>query len=191
MRTASHCLGGPVEVDETCIGGLERNKHADKKLNAGRGGVGKSIVVGVKDRETKRIDAEVIPDTRVSTLQGFVEDRTEQEAQLCTDDGKGHVGMDRPHESVNHSAGESVREQAHTNGVECFWSMLERAHKGTFHTFSKKHLNRYVTEFEGRHNARDADAVDQMDGIVAAMVGKQLTCEQLIAGNGLPAGARQ
>ena len=69
--------------------------------------------------------------------------------------------------------------------------MLKRAHKGTFYKFSKKHLDRYVTEFEGRHNARDADTVDQMDGIVAGMVGKQLTYEQLIAANGLPAGARQ
>lgn len=84
-----------------------------------------------------------------------------------------------------------VREQAHTNGVESFWSILKRAHKGTFHKFSKKHLDRYVKEFEGRHNARDADSVDQMDGIVAGKVGKQLTYEHLIAVNGLPAGARR
>ena len=69
--------------------------------------------------------------------------------------------------------------------------MQERAHKGAFHKFSKKLINRYVTEFESRQNARDADTVDQMDGIVAGTVGKQLTYEQQIAANGLPAGTRQ
>ena len=58
------------------------------------------------------------------------------------------------HESVRHGTGEYVKEMAHTNGIESFWSMLKRAHKGTFHKISPKHLDRYVQEFAGRHNIR-------------------------------------
>ena len=94
------------------------------------------------------------------------------------------------HEAVNHSVGEYVREMASTNGMESFWSMLKRGHQGIYHKFSPKHLDRYVTEFAGRHNDREADTVDQMAGIVAGMVGKRLTYAELIADNGLDSGAR-
>ena len=68
--------------------------------------------------------------------------------------------------------------------------MLKRGHQGIYHKFSPKHLDRYVTEFAGRHNKREADTVDQMTGIVAGVVGKRLTYADLIADNGLDSGAR-
>ena len=190
FETTGQIFGGPAEADETFIGGLEKNKHKDKKLNAGRGGVGKAIVAGVKDRESGRVVSKVVPDTTAKTLQGFVEDHTEETAQVYTDDGRGYVGIDRAHESVNHSAGEYARDMAHTNGIESFWATLERGHKGTFHKFSRKHLQRYVDEFSGRHNTRNADTLAQMRGVVSGMVGKELTYDQLIADNGLSSGAR-
>lgn len=94
-------------------------------------------------------------------------------------------------ESVKHSAGEYVRDDGvSTNGMESFWSMLKRGHAGTFHKISPKHMDRYVQEFVGRHNIRDADTIAQMSGIVAGMEGKRLTYEALIADNGLSSGAR-
>ena len=69
----------------------------------------------------------------------------------------------------------------HTNGVESFWSLLKRAHKGTFHKISPKHMQRYVTEFSGRHNVRDADTIDQMIDVAAGLIGKRLMYRDLIA----------
>ncbi|MYA89099.1 MAG: IS1595 family transposase [Boseongicola sp. SB0662_bin_57] len=181
---------GPVESDETFIGCLEENKHKSRKLNAGRGGVGKAVVAGVKDRETSQVVAKAIPDTTAKTLQGFVEDRTEGAVQVCTDGGRGCVGIDGAHESVNHGAGAHVRDMAHTNGVKPFWAALERSHKGTFHKFSRKHLRRRVDEFAGRHNARNADTVDQTGRTAASIDGKRLAYRTLRADNGLLSAAR-
>ena len=69
----------------------------------------------------------------------------------------------------------------HVNGIESFWSMLKRAHKGTFHKISKKHLHRYVNEFAGRHNIRPLDTLDQMAAIVRGMDQKRLRYADLIA----------
>ena len=95
-----------------------------------------------------------------------------------------------PHDTVTHSVKEYVRGQVHTHGIESFWSMLKRGFAGTYHKMSPKHLDRYVTEFAGRHNDRENDTIDQMGHIVEGMGGKRLTYEQLIAPNGLSSGAR-
>ena len=94
------------------------------------------------------------------------------------------------HETVKHSVSEYVRGKAHTNGVESFWSMLKRAHEGTFHKISPKHLNRYVQEFAGKHNIRDADTLARMTVLAAGLVGKRLMYRDLVADNGLASGAR-
>ena len=186
-----HSFSGPVEVDETYFGGKARNMHAHKReqVITGRGAVGKTAVIGAKDRETNRVTAEVIKDTGQITLQGFVSANVEPGAKVYTDDHAGYDGLPN-HETVRHSVKEYVNGQAHTNGIESFWAMLKRAHKGTFHKLSPKHLQRYVNEFAGKHNVRNEDTLAQMVVVAAGLVGKRLMYRDLVADNGLSSGAR-
>ena len=159
----------------------------------GRGAVGKTAVVGAKDRASNQVRAKTVQATDAATLVPFVEGNAAQGATVYTDDASAYRALPNMlngirHEAVNHSVGEYVRDQAHTNGVESFWSMLKRAHKGTFHKISPKHLDRYVQEFAGKHNIREADTLQQMALVALKMSGRPLKYHDLIADNGLDSG---
>ena len=174
---------GPVEVDETYFGGLEKNKHEHQRTHQRGGLSGKAPVIGVKDRESGQVRAEAIPNTVGPTLRAFVREHAEPGAQVYSDGHSAYLPLEGEykHAAVQHSAGTYVIEQAHTNGIESFWSLLKRGYHGTYHQLSEKHLDRYVKEFAGRHNARSRDTLDQMEHTARGLVGKHLPYDELTA----------
>ena len=184
---------GPVEVDESYFGGRQANMpKAKRKTLAGDGTAHMTAVVGAKDRDNNEVRAEVVTDTTKPTLQSFVREHIEPGAAVYTDEHRSYVGLDADfdRDSVNHRVGEYVVGMIHTNGMESFWSMLKRAHKGTFHKIGPKHLQRYVDEFAGKHNIRDSGTLVQMRDTVAGLVGRRLLYRDLVADNGLSSGSR-
>ena len=184
-------FSGPVEVDETYVGGKRRNMSNAKRAElTGRGPVGKTAVVGAKDRATKQVAAKVVTSTDKETLQGFVKDNAAPDATVYTDDATAYESLPFDHDTVKHSLSQYVKGDVHTNGIESLWSMLKRAHKGTFHKLSAKHLDRYVQEFAGRHNMRELDTAEQIAGLRAGMESKRLRYAELVAASKLASGAR-
>lgn len=147
-------------------------------------------MVGIKDRETNEVRAKVVEAADSKTLHPFIAENVDEGATVYTDEATVYDSLPFKHESVKHSVSEHVKDMAHMNGVESFWSTLKRAHKGTFHKLSPKHLNRYVGEFAGKHNIRCHDTLTQMGNIVRGMEGKRLDCKGLKKPNGLSSRGR-
>jgi transposase-like protein len=144
-----------VEVDETYIGGKNKNRHWDKKT-LGTGGAGKEIVIGAVERKGSVV-ARVLREANMRTMGHFVRLAVSDKVSLiATDEHSGYVGLspEFPHESVKHGRGEYVRGLVHTQTIDSFWSLLKRGIMGSFHHVSAKYLPLYVAEFEWRYNNR-------------------------------------
>ena len=149
-------LIGQVEVDETYIGGKNRNRHWDKK-QSGTGTAGKIPVVGAIARNGNVV-CKMIENADTETLTKFVRKTVSDKVDLiATDEHSGYRYLKYapyPHEVVKHSADEYVRGEVHTQSIDSFWALLKRGIIGTYHNVSKKYLPLYLNEFQWRFNHR-------------------------------------
>jgi transposase-like protein len=152
-------LMGIVEVDETFVGGLAKNRHKDKRGGGegGTGGSGKTIVAGAVSRKGNVV-ARVIDNVRASTLTEFIREAVSTKVSLlCTDQWVGykHLNDEYPHATIDHARGQYVVGAVHTQTIEGFWSIFKRGVVGSFHKVSSKYLPLYVAEFQFRYNNRE------------------------------------
>ena len=165
-------LKGPVEVDETYIGGKEKNKHANKRSAKKFIGGDKTILMGIVERNGM-IRAGVIDNVRAATLQPIVMAHVEPGATVYTDEGKGYKGLARryDHQTVNHQAGEYVRGEATTNSIESLWALFKRQYHGTHHYISPKHMDAYINEMLFRQNRRDGEKSARVNALLGQVDG--------------------
>lgn len=177
-------FSGAVEVDETFVGGKNKNRHAHKKVanSQGRSFKDKTPVVGILSRDTKKVICEVVADTKAGTIQPIILSNVEHGSTLHSDEWHGYTGLSKfyNHEVVNHNSKEYVKGNCYTNGIEGFWSLFKRGLFGIYHQVSKKHLQKYADEFTFRYNHKNDGIQDNFNLFLQMAATKRLTYETLI-----------
>jgi transposase-like protein len=166
-------LSGEVAVDETAIGGREKNKHASKRKHQGRGAVGKTFVMGIVQKDGE-VRAGVVKSVDGRTLRGVVRTHVAPGSVLVTDEAGAYTRLkdEYDHKTVNHTLGQYVTDDGHTtNAVESLWALFKRQYHGTHHWISPKHLEAYVGEMAYRQNRSDMAKGDRVNDLLSQAEG--------------------
>lgn len=181
-ETESTLLTDVVSIDETSIGGKNKNKHADKKIpnSQGRSPKGKTTVFGARSI-TGKIRTKVIPNVEAQTVIPVIESWIEKGSIMVSDDWKAYRSLkqDYFHVIVNHSEGQYVSGCFTTNGVENFWSLFKRGIVGTHHVISPQHCQKYANEFADRYNNKDLSNIERFQSLIEKCDTTRETYKQL------------
>ncbi|MNT14406.1 ISXO2-like transposase domain protein [compost metagenome] len=159
-------MSGVIELDESYVGGKNKNRHKDKKVknSQGRAYKDKSPVFGILERSeegTSRVIAYTVPDVKSQTLKPLIYDKVEAGSAIMTDEWNSYTGLNKDYEHGicfhgrgNYVSGEN--NEVYTNGLENFWSTVKRGINGSYIHVSPKYLQLYINEFVFRFNNRNS-----------------------------------